>query len=149
MTDTTSSLPARLQSIVEGFGRCEGKEKLELLLEFSDRMPLLPDWLQCERQSMEKVEDCMTPVFVHAETKDNQMSFFFDVPPESPSVRGFAALMAEGVQGASPEQVLAIPPDFYLAMGLQEVLSGQRLNGIRAITAYMKRLAQRQLAKAV
>jgi sulfur transfer protein SufE len=30
-------------------------------------------------------------------------------------------------------------------MGLQEVLSGQRLNGMRAILRYLKMLAQREI----
>jgi cysteine desulfuration protein SufE len=69
------------------------------------------------------------------------MSFYFDVPQESPTVRGFAAVMAEGLDGATPEQVLAVPNDFFFAMGLDRVLTMQRLNGMSAILAYMKRLA--------
>ncbi|MEK7784846.1 MAG: SufE family protein, partial [Chloroflexota bacterium] len=109
------------------------------------RMPPLPDWLKNDRGQLEQVHECMTPVFVHAETSDNQMRFYFDVPEESPSVRGYAALLGAGVDGSTPEQVLAIPGDFYYSMGLQEVLSGQRLNGMRAILAYIKRLAKREL----
>ena len=145
MTDTPSALPPRLQEMVEDFKICEGREKLDLLFDYSQRMPPLPDWLKSRREQFEQVHECMTPVFVHAETKNNGVTFYFDVPEESPSVRGYAALMAEGVQGASPEQILAIPGDFYYATGLQEVLSGQRLNGMRAILAYLKRLAQREL----
>ena len=75
------------------------------------------------------------------------MEFYFGAPPESPSVRGYAALLSEGVKGAAPQAIIAIPRDFYYAMGLQEVLSGQRLNGMRAILAHIKRLAQRELDK--
>jgi cysteine desulfuration protein SufE len=45
------------------------------------------------------------------------------------------------LNGATPEQVLGVPADFYQAMGLDQVLTQQRLNGISAILAYMKRLA--------
>jgi cysteine desulfuration protein SufE len=75
------------------------------------------------------------------------MEFYFDAPPESPSVRGYAALLSEGVKGAAPQAIIAVPHDFYYAMGLQEVLSGQRLNGMRAILAHIKRLAQREMDK--
>ncbi len=147
MTDTSSSIPSRLKEIVEDFSVCEGREKLDLLFDYSQRMPPLPDWLKGSRGQFEQVHECMTPVFIHAETKDNRMKFYFDVPEESPSVRGYAALLGEGVDGSTPEQILAIPGDFYYAMGLQEVLTGQRLNGMRAILAYIKRLAQRELAR--
>ncbi len=145
MTDTSSFFPPRLKEIVEDFSLCEGREKLDLLFDYSQRMPPLPDWLKDNRGQLEQVHECMTPVFVHAETSDNQMRFYFDVPEESPSVRGYAALLGAGVDGSTPEQVLAIPGDFYYSMGLQEVLSGQRLNGMRAILAYIKRLAKREL----
>jgi cysteine desulfuration protein SufE len=145
MADTLSSLPPRLKEIVEDFSICEGREKLDLLFDYSQRMPSLPDWLKDNRGQLEQVHECMTPVFVHAEMTDNQMKFYFDVPEESPSVRGYAALLSEGVDGSAPEQILAIPGDFYYAMGLQSVLSGQRLNGMRAILAYIKRLAQREI----
>jgi cysteine desulfuration protein SufE len=63
------------------------------------------------------------------------------VPAESPTVRGYAAFMAEGTKDATPEEIQAIPDDFYLQTGLNEVLSMQRMNGLVAILAHMKRLA--------
>lgn len=118
MNDTNSLLPDRLQEIVEDFRLCEGKEKLELLLQFSEKMPPLPDWLQSSRGSMEQVHECMTPVFVHAEIKSGGMEFYFDAPAESPSVRGYAALLSEGVKGAAPQAIIAIPPRLLLRDGV-------------------------------
>ncbi len=83
----------------------------------------------------------MTPVFVKSETTDGKMHFYFDVPRESPTVRGYAAILGEGLDGATPEQVLNVPNGFFIEMGLDKVLTGQRLNGISAILAHMKRLA--------
>ena len=145
MTDSNGSIPVRLQEIVEDFELAEGREKLELLLEYSERMPPLPDWLQQARSTMEEVPECMTPVFVHAELQDGQMTFYFDIPPESPTVRGYAAVLNEGLHGATPEQVLGVPSDFYLRMGLDRVLSHQRLNGITAMLAHIKRMALQAL----
>ncbi len=147
MSETVESMPSRLQETVEDFGWCEGREKLELLLEFSEKMPPLPKRLHEQRDAMEPVPECMTPVFIHAETdaRSGGMSFYFDVPPESPTVRGFAEILRDGTQDATPEEIIAIPNDFYLKMGLHEVLSHQRMNGISAILAHMKRLAAREL----
>ena len=146
MSENNGSLPARLAQIVDDFSWSEGQEKLELLLEFSEKMPPLPNWLDRE-SNMEQIHECMTPVFVHAESENGGMHFYFDVPAESPTVRGYAALLAEGLAGASPEAVVKVPADFYLAMGLHKVLTTQRLNGIGAILAYVKRLASQELAK--
>ena len=140
------TIPSRLQEIVEEFELAEGQEKLELLLEYSERMPLLPDWLDKD-SNMEQIHECMTPVFVHAELENGGMHYFFDVPEESPTVRGFAAILGEGLLGESPDAVLEVPAAFYLDMGLQRVLTMQRLNGIGAILAHIKRLATQQLGK--
>jgi len=43
--------------------------------------------------------------------------------------------------------VLSLPPDFYLPMGLQQVLTPQRMNGMAAIVAHIKRLALEQISK--
>jgi cysteine desulfuration protein SufE len=144
MSEAVEPLPPRLQEIVAEFGEAEGQEKLELLLEYSEKMPPLPDWLNKET-NMEQVHECMTPVFVHAEQENGGMHFYFDVPPESPTVRGYAAILGEGLQGTPPEQIVNIPTDFYQAMGLHRVLSQQRLRGITALLAYLKRLARQRL----
>lgn len=123
-----------------------GPEKLEYLLSFSEELPPLPEWLQERRDNMEPVPECMTPVFIYAERDDGRLNFYFDVPPESPTVRGYAAILQEGVRDVTPEQVLRIPDDFYYRMGLNQVLSSQRINGMMAILAHMKRLATHHLA---
>jgi cysteine desulfuration protein SufE len=80
-------------------------------------------------------------VFIHVEQKDGRLTYYFDVPPESPTVRGFASFLSQGINGSTPAEVAAIPEAFYLETGLNQVLSPQRLNGLSAILAYMKRLA--------
>jgi cysteine desulfuration protein SufE len=144
----TDPIPAPLRQIIDDFESSEGREKLELLLDYSARMPPIPENVGRDHDSMEQVHECMTPVFVTAvsdSSADRSMTFYFDIPPESPTVRGFAALLAEGLKGATPEQVLAVPADFYNSMGLEKVLTSQRMNGISAILAHMKRLALQEI----
>jgi len=145
MTNTTSALPPRLQAIVEEFQDAQGREKLDLLLEYAQSLPPLPAWLAEQHNDMDQVHECMSPVFVYAEQRDGRMQFYFDVPPEAPTVRGYAALMAEGLNGTTPAEVMAVPGDFFNAMGLQEVITFQRIRGISAILTYMKRLAVQTL----
>jgi cysteine desulfuration protein SufE len=92
---------------------------------------------------MEQVHECMSPVFVYAEREGAGVRFHMDVPAEAPTTRGYASLLSEGLRGATPEEVSAVPADFIQEMGLHRVLSPQRLNGISAILAYMKRQALR------
>jgi cysteine desulfuration protein SufE len=121
MSEQAQALPRRLQDIIEDFAISEGREKLELLLDYSERMPPLPDWLQSQHDGMDQVHECMTPVFVQSVTEAGKMHFYLD--------------------GLSPQEILTVPNDFYFEMGLAEVLTHQRMNGISAILAHMKRLA--------
>ncbi|GAB4280688.1 MAG: SufE family protein [Candidatus Promineifilaceae bacterium] len=139
-----SQLPPKLQEIIEDFSYCEGQEKLEYLLELAESLPPLPTHFADKRDEMDEVHECMTPVFIYPEWQDGKIFFHFDIPPEGPTVRGYAALLQKGLGWAEPKTVLAIPDLFYLEMGLQEVLSGQRLNGISAMLAHMKNLARQK-----
>lgn len=137
-----SDLPPRLQEIVDNFQEFEKQEKLEYLLELSEGLPPLPEWLRSQKESMDQVHECMTPVFVFAEKKNGRLSYHFDIPKESPTVRGYGAILQQGLEGSTSEEVLAVPDTFYLQMGLQGVLTGQRLNGLAAILSHMKTLAK-------
>ncbi|MEZ4524273.1 MAG: SufE family protein, partial [Thermomicrobiales bacterium] len=130
-----------LAEIVEEFQAADDREKLELLLEFSDSLPELPAHLEQVKDQWDMVEECQSPVGIHAESEDGKMQFYFAIPESAPTVRGFASIMLEGTAGSSPEEILQIPADFFVQMGLQKVLSPQRLNGISAVLAHMKRLS--------
>jgi cysteine desulfuration protein SufE len=139
------TLPERLAEIAEDFRLCQGREKLELLLQYAESLPPLPAHLEGRLDAMESVPECMTPVSVAVEWLADGAVFHFAVPAESPTVRGYAAIIAEGLRGATPEDILHLPSDFYMRMGLQEVVTSQRLNGMAAIVAHVKRLALARL----
>jgi cysteine desulfuration protein SufE len=134
-------IPSKLREIIEDFQWSEGREKLELLIQYAEQLPPLPEKIAQDKGRMESIPECMTPVQIQAEIHEGKMTYHFIVPEESPTVRGFAAMMAAGVNGSTPEEILSIPNDFYQLMGLDQVLTFQRLNGISAILSHMKRLA--------
>ena len=142
---SASNLPAKLNQVIEDFQFCEGREKIELLIQFAESLPALSAEYAAAREKMEPVPECMTPVFVQSSMEEGRMAFHFDVPAESPTVRGFAAIMKQGLDGCTPEEILQIPGDFFIDMGLQGLLTHQRLNGFSAILAHMKQLAARSL----
>ena len=147
MADVQPALPPRMAKIVEMFGKAEGRDKLELLLDYSASMPKVPEALKGKHEEFEAVHECATPLFVHAEMHDGTIAYSFDVPEVSPTVRGFAAILGLGLKDATPEQVLTTPGDIFFQMGLHKVLTPQRLNGSAALLGHMKRLAIREMAK--
>ena len=141
-------LPPKLQEIVDDFAGMTREEKLETLIGYAETFPPLPERYHEARSKMEPVPECMTPVFLIAEKEaDGGIFFHVDCPPQSPTVRGLASILRQGLDGATPEQVLAVPNDFFNRMGLDQVLSMQRMKGFFSILAHMKRLATEALGQ--
>ena len=137
-----TSLPLKLQEIVDDFASMTREEKLETLIAYAESFPALPDWLMEERDKMEPVPECMTPVRLFAEKQpDDGIMFHFDIPPQSPTVRGLASILANGLNGLKPEEILTVPADFFLPMKLDEAISHQRINGFMGVLAHMKHAA--------
>jgi cysteine desulfuration protein SufE len=137
------SLPSKLQAIVDDFAGSSREEKIETLIAYAESLPPLPDWLLERRGNMDAVPECMTPVEIFGEKKDGRLFFHFDIPPQSPTVRGLAAILSNGLNGSTPEEILSVPADFYLQMDLQSALTLQRLNGLSGMLAHMKQIAIR------
>ena len=142
------NLPSKLQEIVDDFASMSREEKLETLLAYAETFPPLPEWLKEKRDRMEPVPECMTPVFLFAEQQpDGGVHFYLDIPPQSPTVRGLASILANGLNGSRPEEIIGVPGDFYLTMNLQEAVSHQRLRGFVGVLAHMKQEAVKLLEK--
>ena len=52
-----TQLPERLQEIIDDFAALEGQEKLEYLMELSEQLPPLPEWLAARRDEMDMVHE--------------------------------------------------------------------------------------------
>ena len=136
------SLPPKLQEIVDDFAGMSREEKIETLIGYAESLPTLPERFAEERAKMEPIPECMTPVFLFGEKQeDGNVIFHFDIPPQSPTVQGLACILASGLNGSKPEEILAIPADFFAPMNLEEAISGQRLYGFRGVLAHMKHAA--------
>ena len=135
-----STTTPELQRIVDLFAGAPKDLRLQALLEYSRKVAPLPPELQGHRDLMEQVPECQTPFFLATRIDDeDRVQLHFDVPDEAPTTRGFAGILASGLNGATVEEVLATPNDFYAAMGLGEVISSLRLRGMAAILARLKR----------
>jgi cysteine desulfuration protein SufE len=139
--------PEALQEIIDMFDDAPPEERLDMLLEFALSMPDLPEELHDARDTMEQVHECQSPVFLLSKLQDGKVYYYFDVPREAPTVRGFAGILYEGLNGASPEAITATPNDLYQRLGLHKVLSPLRLRGLTALLSRMKHNA-RKLASA-
>jgi cysteine desulfuration protein SufE len=131
-------MPAPLAEVVSDFQEVEGQDKLRLLLEFADELPPLP--ADMEQTAMEPVPECQSPLFLHVDADDREkVRLFFSAPAEAPTTRGFAAILAAGLDKQPAEDILAVPDDFYSDLGLAALISPLRLRGMSAMLARIKR----------
>jgi cysteine desulfuration protein SufE len=124
--------------VVSDFQEVEGQDKLRLLLEFADELPMLPADL--EQAAMEPVPECQSPLFLQVDATDREkVRLYFSAPAEAPTTRGFAAILAAGLDEQPAEDILAVPDDFYTDLGLAALISPLRLRGMSAMLARIKR----------
>ena len=129
-----------LETIIPRFKAADRSTRLETLLDYSRRLPPLPERLEAEKDRGDhRVHECQTPVFLWVELEDGKVHIHADVPRESPTVRGFISLMARTLEGAAPEDVAKIPDDLLAQLGLSETLGMTRTQGLTAILQRIKR----------
>lgn len=133
------STPAALEAIREEFLAVEPRERLLLLLEYSDDLPPLPERFGDSPDLLERVPECQAPVFVKAELADGVVHVHATAPAEAPTTRGFASVLAHGLEGLSRDEALAVPDDFPDTLGLTVAVSPLRLRGMSGLLARIKR----------
>lgn len=143
---TTDVLPASLAEIVESFATSPPRDRLELLLEYSEMMPPLPARFAEHPERLEPVPECQSPLFVAAEVDgDRRVEISVDAPPEAPTTRGFAGIFHAGLNGLSADDILAVPGDVTSRLALNEVVSPLRLRGASALLGRIQRQVREQL----
>ena len=131
-------MPESLAEVVSEFAEMSGQDKLNLLLEFANDLPPLPADL--EEAAMEPVPECQSPLFLHVDASDTErVRLHFSAPAEAPTPRGFASILATGLDGQPAADILAVPDDFYADLGLAKLISPLRLRGMSAMLTRIKR----------
>jgi cysteine desulfuration protein SufE len=131
-----------LEKIVQRFQGSDKQTRLELLLHYSKKLPVLPERFHAARdQGINRVPECQSPVFLFMEREGDGVVLYADAPREAPTVRGFVSLLIKGVNGAPPAAVAALPGDLLDQLGLTEALGMTRMHGLTAMVGRIKRMA--------
>ncbi|ROR97687.1 cysteine desulfuration protein SufE [Salana multivorans] len=155
-TAPVPDLPPTLAAIREDFLALSVADRLQLLLEFAGGLPPMPERLANRPELLEPVPECQSPIAFVTELETDEtddgaavrVRFYASAPPGAPTSRGFAGILAEGIDGLSVEQVEAVPGDYPLTLGLAEAVSPLRLRGMTALLARTKRqVAERAAAR--
>ncbi|GAB2447219.1 cysteine desulfuration protein SufE [Conyzicola lurida] len=143
----TEPLPDALEQIKTDFRELGLKDRLQLLLEFSNELPELPAHYLEHPDLLERVEECQSPVFIFVEVDDSDVVHLFaTAPKESPTTRGFASILVQGLAGLTVAEVLAVPDDYPSDLGLTEAVSPLRIRGMTALLGRTKRQVREKIA---
>jgi cysteine desulfuration protein SufE len=134
-----SDLPSALATIRDDFLALEQHERLVLLLEFANELPELPPRYADHPDLLERVEECQSPVFIFVDVDDDVVHLHATAPKEAPTTRGFASILAQGLAGLTVDEVLGVPDDYPLTLGLTEAVSPLRIRGMSALLGRTKR----------
>lgn len=142
-----TELTGALAEIRDDFQALEQNDRLQLLLEFADELPELPERYRDHPDLLERVEECQAPVFIFVEVDaQSVVHLFATAPREAPTTRGFASILVQGLAGLTADQVLAVPDDYPQTLGLAQAVSPLRLRGMSALLGRAKRQVRQKLA---
>ncbi len=135
---------SRLDAIAEPFQMVEPEMRLELLLEYAQKLPPLPERYHALRDAgLNMVHECQSPVFLQIEVEENgeaggTVHLYGDVPKKAPTARAFVSILTEAFDGAPARDVLDAPDDALHRLGLTKLLGMQRTHGLSAIYQRVK-----------
>lgn len=133
----TTPLPPNLERIVERFKRRSNpKQRYEQLLWYAKKLPAMPEE---DKTPDNKVNGCVSQVYITANLEDGKVRYQGD--SDAQLVKGLVALLIEGLDGLTPEEIIQVTPDFIEETGLKVSLTPSRANGFYNIFQMMKKKA--------
>lgn len=141
-----TALPEVLSQTRDDFLSLSDQDKIQLLIEFAEELPELPDRYKDHPELFEKVEECQSPVYIFVEVEQGRISVFATAPEQAPTTRGFASILVQGFNNLTPEQALEIPDDFPSTLGLNQLISPLRVRGMTGMLWRIKRQIREKTA---
>lgn len=131
--------PIEASELIEAFKEIPKSSRLELLLEYADALPELPERYKNSPELLERVEECQSPVFLFVEVEDQIARIFLTAPREAPTTRGFASLLQIALNGQAISTIENFSDQFIAELQLTELVSPLRVRGMHGMLARIKR----------
>jgi cysteine desulfuration protein SufE len=109
------------------------KRRYEYVLWLAKKLEPLPEEF---RNEAFKVKGCVSQVFVVGQLVEGKLHWRGD--SDAAITKGLLALLIEGLEGMTPDQITNLDPSFIGATGLQASLTPSRANGFLNILKLMQ-----------
>ncbi|MGD1927463.1 MAG: SufE family protein [Leptolyngbyaceae cyanobacterium] len=133
----SSTRPASIDKLVQRFQKvAEPKRRYEQLLWLAKKLDPFPADAKIEAN---KVQGCVSQVYVIASLEDGKLQYRGD--SDAQITKGLVAFLIRGMNGLTPEEIVALSPDFIKETQLDVSLTPSRANGFFNIFKMMQQKA--------
>lgn len=125
------------QELIDEFSLLDNwMDRYQYIIDLGRRLPEFPDEWRSEEY---RLHGCQSQVWLHSELREGRLHF--SAISDSAIVSGLIALLMRVYNDREAGEVIATPPDFIAAVGLDEHLSPTRSNGLNAMIHAIKAAA--------
>ncbi|MEO5580487.1 MAG: SufE family protein [Gemmatimonadaceae bacterium] len=136
-----AALPPSIDRVLRLFRSMGREEKMQALVQYSRKLPPLPERFRDLDRTNFTVPECQTRVDIIPELVDGKMYFHADLNVrQSPTIAAVLAIVFGAVNGQPPDSTLAIPLDFVRTL-MESIGLGAREVGLNAMIGRLKRHA--------
>jgi cysteine desulfuration protein SufE len=111
-------------------------DRYQYIIDLGRRLPPFPEALKTEEY---RLRGCQSQVWLHTEAEGDRLHF--QAISDSAIVSGLIAILKRVYDGRRAAEVIASPPEFIKALGLDAHLSPTRSNGLRAMIEALRKAA--------
>lgn len=131
-----------LEEIIENFSFLDDwEDRYGYLIELGNALPSFPE---ADMTEANRVQGCVSQVWLTHRVDDGHIHFA--AMSDAHIVRGLVAVALAIFSGRSAQDILSTSEEeVFSQIGLQEHITPQRANGLRALVARMKSAAQAEL----
>ena len=142
-----SEYPEKLREIMEIFDEVDERERVEVLLDYSDRFREVPSSIAVRPFDDEhRVQRCESEAYVFTEGVDDEgnINFHFAVEnPQGVSAKALAAILQDSLSGEPVEDILNIPHDLVTRIFGKSISMGKG-EGLMGMVSLLKYFAEQE-----
>ena len=132
----------QIVELIDDFSFFENwEDKYQYLIDLGRNVPKMDEKLKVDKN---KLKGCQSVVYF-SNSVNNDGSIEFMANSDAAIVQGLIALMLKVYSGRKPQEILDIDTNFLEQIGLDELLSPTRKNGLSSLISSIKNAAKLEL----
>lgn len=143
-------LPDRMEPLLASLESLDRSDRIEMLIEMAGQFKPVPSRIAQRPFPIERrVPGCESEAYVWSEvTPEGTLTYYFAVEnPQGISAMALAAILAESLSGAPPDEVAAVPADVVYRIFGKELSMGKSL-GLMGMVNMVRETARQHLQAA-